>query len=83
VRHAKQLRSTLHPLLFYRRNDKSARLLRETEAPGTREGIFLILGIVSGVINFSPPSAENLMPPEDYLAEYTPALQEIEDEQQV
>jgi hypothetical protein len=80
VRHAKQQQSTQHHPLFYRRNDMAVRLLHEMGDLGTREGIYLILGILLNVISFSPPSAENLLPLKDCLDEYTLMLQEIEDE---
>ncbi len=60
VRHARQQQSTPHHPLFYRRSDKVARLLRGMGDLETRVVACLTQGILSNVISFSPPCAENL-----------------------
>jgi hypothetical protein len=83
VHHAKQQQSKLHHPLFYRRNDKAALLLHGKGDLGTREGIYLIRGILLNVISFSPRSAGNLLLLEDCPCKCTLTLQEIGDEQWV
>ncbi len=71
MRHARQQQSTSHRPLFYRRNDKAARLLRGMGDLGTRVGTYLTQGILLNVIGISLPCAENLSQLKDYFSEYT------------
>ena len=75
MHHAKQQQSIPHRPLFYKRNEKAARLLHGMGDLGTLAGTYLTQGILLNAIRFSPPCAEILLQLKDYLSEYTPTPQ--------